>query len=88
MNLATIYPSINKAFLSGIKTLFILKPSKYLVGKLQGISADRKQLWRVYDDSAYTYNMPKCIWRRHAAVLIYARSNKSELDKPVRLKHK
>jgi len=44
---------------------------------------DRQELWRIYDGSAYAHSIPRSIWQRHGAVLIYARDHKPVDHKPV-----
>jgi hypothetical protein len=47
--------------------------AKHLVAKWQGISNDRQQLWHAYDDSCNMHSTPRCVWRRHGALLMCAR---------------
>ena len=60
---------------STIKKLF-----KHIVGQWQGASLDRKWLWHAVDDSFKAYGVPMRVWRRHSALLVYARSNGSTVD--------
>ena len=52
--------------------------TKHLVAKWQGISSDRQQLWHAYDDSCRMHSTPRCIWRRHGALLMCARECQSQ----------
>ena len=61
-----------KGFLATPKTSAIKRLVRHLVVKCQGISIDRQNLWRVYDEVSYTHNTPRSIWRRHGALLMYA----------------
>lgn len=63
---------------STIKKLF-----KQFVGQWQGASLDRKWMWHAVDDSFKTRGVSKRVWRRHSALLVYARSHGAESD-PVR----
>jgi len=53
---------------------------KQLVGQWQGASLDRKWLWHAVDDSFKTHSVSKRVWRRHSALLVYARGNGAESD--------
>jgi hypothetical protein len=63
------------------KASSIKRFAKYVVKKCQGISEDRQQLWRIYDESSYAHSLPKCVWRRHGALLMYARDHNPAMEK-------
>jgi hypothetical protein len=74
-----------KGFSHSLKVCLSKKMTlKYFVGKCQSIKADRQQLWRVYDESTYAHSFPKCVWRRHGALLMYARYHNPAMEKPVK----
>lgn len=62
------------------KTSPIKRLSNHLVGglrhKWQTLCRDRQELWRIYDGSTYAHSIPRCVWRRHGALLMYARDHK------------
>jgi hypothetical protein len=62
------------------KTSLFKRLSKHLFAGLQKkwrtSSRARQELWRAYDGSAYAHSMPRCAWRRHGALLMYARDYK------------
>lgn len=68
--------SLRKASAFGMKASFFRTALKHVLANWQGMCSDREQLWRVYDQSAYAHSMPKCVWRRHGALLMYAHEYK------------
>ena len=52
--------------------------SEAVHAKLKKLRNDRRELWRIYNGSAYAHSVPRCVWRRHAAVLMYARYHKPD----------
>jgi hypothetical protein len=61
---------------STVKRLF-----KHLQRQWRCGSVARRQLWRAYNASAYARTTPKCVWRRHGALLMYARQRKPLAEK-------
>lgn len=56
-----------------VKTTLLKKMACYLVQQWQRILDDRQQLWRAYGESVYARGTPRCVWRRHGALLVYAK---------------
>ena len=60
-------------FVGVAKTSPLKKLARQVVQQWQRIVEDRQQLWQAYGTSAYARNTPRCVWRRHGALLMYAR---------------
>jgi hypothetical protein len=92
MGIRTINVNLMKQAYLFPKAQPIKRWSRYLFGgfrqKWQKLSHDRQELWRTYDGSVYAHSIPRCVWRRHGALLMLARyqkpdSHKQEMAKPV-----
>ena len=44
-----------------------------LMSRLHGISENHQRLWNAYHDASSVYSTPRCLWRRHGALLMYSR---------------
>jgi hypothetical protein len=55
------------------KTLPLRNLARHLVREWQRIVDDRRQLWHAYGNSPVARNLPRCVWRRHGALLMYAK---------------
>jgi hypothetical protein len=83
MAIAALLANEGKGMAFARKATSIKRLAKYLVKKCQGISEDRQNLWRIYDESSYAHSLPKCVWRRHGALLMYARYHNPAMERPV-----
>jgi galactose-1-phosphate uridylyltransferase len=66
------------------KSSVLKKLATNLLTRWRRISDDRQQLWLTYATSPYACSTPRRIWRRHGAMLMYARSHKPNHSKPVK----
>lgn len=83
----TMNPNVINEDCVGWKMSPLKRLSNYLFGglrqKWQASCRDRQELCRIYDASAYAHSIPRSVWRRHAAVLMYARHHKPVVSNPV-----
>jgi hypothetical protein len=77
---AAVNATQNKAFVKVPKSSTFKKLFKHLVGQWQSPSLDRKWLWHAENDSFKTHGISKRVWRRHSALLVYARSQGAASD--------
>jgi hypothetical protein len=81
MTMAIFNTAQARSIYSITKVTGLRKLARKLVSKCQSISSDRQQLWRFYDDSFHTQRVPRCVWRRHGALLMYAADQKQTVNK-------
>lgn len=77
MSMAIFNGIHGKSRLSARGTTGLKKLAGKITARFQGISNDRQQLWNAYNDISSTYSTSRCLWRRHGALLMYARLEKS-----------
>jgi hypothetical protein len=77
---AAINATQNDAFVQVPKSSTFKRLFKHLSRQWQGANLDRKWLWHADDDSFMTHSVSKRVWRRHSALLVYARSHGAASD--------
>jgi hypothetical protein len=76
----TVNPNVINENRAEWKVSPLKRLSKHLFGglrqKWQTSCRDRQELWRTYDGSAYAHSIPRSVWRRHGAMLMYVQNHK------------
>lgn len=78
MAIAMMDKTASNHFIDVVKTSPLKTLLRNLVQQWQRIVADQQQLWNTYSTSAYA-RTPRCVWRRHGALLVYAKQTHKKL---------
>ena len=77
MGIATIGMMQRAGLVAFVKNSYFCKIRYPIVKQWEIARSAHRRLWWSYDNTDYAYKIPKFVWRRHAAYLLYVRDTKA-----------
>lgn len=84
MNIAIFTAAQENSLVKTPKPSALKKLARHLLRRWQQTRDDQWQLWSAYTALASAHNTPRYIWRRHGALIMYARHRRVMLEKDYR----